>query len=412
MRKKSMEETLARKFYILFCMTLGILMLTAALSAGAEKTTTRTLSNEPHTWRPWTCNGLPASDLKLLGFTLSDANAFKTRLQQIADIFRKAPVWNPPMGVYPHLSGSLLGPPAYIPYAKKLKYHPIAGYIMMGSFKHIGGETLFIMIYVNLMPGGGGVNMLSDDEGEFYEDPVRTADIGGFPTYGDKLIIAKNGRPLWTPISRERYLKAFIAKQRPVAANAERYIAEQQKQYEAFVAPAASSARQAKYKAAIDKMASKGAAAAEHERRYWERDEADMLAVLKRGASHDPKDSSVAGLIAGVKAAEEQLAAMPPAERSGPACLLDAWSDPTMNALVAMGTPKCIPLVGKNPNFFDPQLPRSVPQIIVVARFRDLQKTWKKGRPGENKKGPLDFWTTYEAFRQTDWQKVADQVGR
>jgi len=412
----------------LFLAALAVMMLTALPSPGAQNATTRTLSNEPGTWRPWTCNGLPQSDLKLLGFTQSDVDAFKTRLQQIAEIFRTSPVWNPPMGVDPSLTGSLFGSSTYSPSAKKLKNHPIAGSIMMGSFEHsevirmtgnaeqreryIGDETVHIIFNVNVLPKGGGVNMLSDEEGEFYEELVRTADIGGFPTYGGMLIITKNGRPLWTPVSCERFLKAFIAKRRPDAANAERYIAEQQKQYDAFVAPAASSARQAKYKAAIDKMASKGASAVEHERRYWERDEADLLAVLKRGASRDPKVSPLAGVIVGVKAAEEQLAAMSSAERSRPACLLEDRSNPATSGLVAMGTPKCIPLVGKNPNFFDPQLPRSVPQIIVVYRFRSLEKTWKEGRPDENKKGSLDLWTTYEVFRQTDLQKVADQIGR
>ncbi len=158
------------------------------------------------------------------------------------------------------------------------------------------------------------------------------------------------------------------------------------RQYEAFVAPDAYAARQAKYKAAVDKMASKGAAAVEHERRYWERDEADTLARLKRGASHDPKDSAFAGVIAGLKAAEEQLASMSPADRSGPAYLLEDMRDPTKSGLVAMGTPQCKPLVGKNPNFFDPGLPRSVPQIIVVTRFKSLEKIWK-ARPARPEEG-------------------------
>ena len=402
---------------------LAAILLTAATSLGAQQATMRTLANEPGTWRPWTCGSLSHNDLKTYGLTLSDVNAFKVRLRQIAEIFRSSPVWNPPVGVDPSLSGSLFMPWTASPAARKNL--PIAGTIMMGSFDHyevirgdnepreryVGGETSHIMIDVNMLPKGGGVNMLGDREGEFYEEPARTADIGGFPTYGDVLIMAKNGRPVWTPVSRERFLRAFIAKRRPEAANAERYIADQQRKYEAFVAPDAYAARQAKYKAAVDRMAAKGAAAAEHERRYWERDEADTLALLKRGASRDPEVSVFAGVIAGLKAAEEQLAAMSPADRSGPACLLEDTRDPTKSGLVPMGTPRCKPLVGKNPNFFDPSLPRSVPQIIVVQRFRTLEETWKKGRSDENN-GSLDLWTTYEVFYRTDWQKVADHIGR
>lgn len=411
----------------LFRAVVGVLMLTAVLPAAAQNATSRSLPNEPGKWKPWTVINLSSSDLKLLGFTLPEARAFETRLKQIAEIFRTSPVWNPPMGVDPSLSGMAFGPEHYWPYAKKVAYRPIAGYIMMGSFEHyevirttggqeqheryIGDETMHVMFDVNSLPRGAGVNSLTDADGGLYEQPVRTADIGGFPTYGDLMVITTNGRPIWTPVSRERFLKAFIAKRRPDAANAEQFIADQQMKYDAFVAPEATAARRAKYKAEVDKMASKGAAAVEHERRYWERDEAETLAGLKRGASHDP-DSPGGGVIAGVKAAEEQLAAMPPAERSEPACVLEARNDLTRSGLVAMGTPKCVPLVTQNPNFFDPQLPRSVPQIIVVSSFRTLEKVWKEGRPGENKTGSLDLWTTYEVFRQADWQKVADQIGK
>lgn len=424
-------EPMMKRFTRLFQPLLGMLMLglilPATLAAG-DQTTLRSLPNEPGKWRPWTCGDLSASDLKNLGFSRTDADSFKARLQQIAEIFRLSPVWNPPLGVDPSLSGSFFGPSSYFPYAKKRKGQPIAGIIMMGCFDHyevirttggkeqreheVNGETSHIMVDVNWLPGGDGVNMLSDDEGEFYEEPVRTADIGGFPTYGDRLIVAKNGKPLWKPITRERFLKAFIAKHRSNAANAEIYIAEKQKELDAFIAPAAVAARQAKYKAAIEKMASKGAPAVEHERRYWERDEADNLAALKRGASHNPKENSFAAVIASVKTAEEQLGSMSPAERSAPAAFLEDLKDLSKTGLVPAGTPKSKALVGRNPEFFDPQLPRSVPQIIVIQRFRGLEKTWSKGRPDENENGSLDLWTTYEAFRQADWKKLAEQIGR
>ncbi len=409
-----------------FFTALVVSLLIAATTAGAEDARIQLLAREPGTWRPWTCNGLSKNELKTYGLSMSDVNAFKARLQQIAGLFRSSPGWSPPIGVDPSLSGSLFMPWSASPAAKK--HLPIAGTIMMGSFEHyevirtegdqeqheryVGGETAHIMIDVNALPKGGGVNMLSDKEGAFYEEPVRTADLFGFPTYGDVLVIAKNGRPVWTPVSRERFLKAFIAKHRPEAANAERYIASQQQKYQAFIAPVAYAARQAKYQAAVDKMAAKGPAAAEHERRYWERDEADTLKRLERGGSLDPKDSPFAALIAGVKAAEEQLGAMSPADRSGQACLLQDMRDFTKSGLVPMGTPHCKPLVSRNPHFFDPSLPRSVAQIITAQRFRALEQAWEKGRPDENNNGSLDLWTTYEAFYRTDWHKVADHIGR
>jgi hypothetical protein len=113
--------------------------------------------------------------LKVLGYTLPNARAFEARLRQIAEIFRTSPVWNPPMGVDPALTGMAFGPDAYTsPFTKKLTYGPIAGYMMMGSFEHfevirtiggqeqherqVGDETSHIIFDVNALPRGAGVN--------------------------------------------------------------------------------------------------------------------------------------------------------------------------------------------------------------------------------------------------------------
>lgn len=69
----------------------------------------------------------------MLTAVLPDARAFETQLKQIAEIFGTSPIWNPPMGVDPSLNGGVLGPAEYSPYAKKLPYRPIGGYIMFGQ---------------------------------------------------------------------------------------------------------------------------------------------------------------------------------------------------------------------------------------------------------------------------------------
>jgi hypothetical protein len=412
---------------IRFRSVVSLLLLLTVLPARAEQTS-RFLLNEPGTWKPWTFN-LAASDLKLLGMTAADGKTFETRVKQIGDIFRASPIWSSPIGVDALITGSAGFPGNYTAYVKGLvKYRMIAGYLLMGSFEHyeiihqtggketrehgVGDETLLIVFDVNRLPRGAGINNLSDAVGTIYEQPKRTADIGGFPTYGDLLVVATNGRPVWVPAPRERFLKAFIATHKPDALNAELYITEQQKQLNAFLDPAAAAARQAKYKAAVDKLASKGADAMEHERRYWERDEADTLATLKKGASHDPKENPIARVITGRKAAEDELAAMPPAERSGPACLAADRGNNTNSGLVAMGTPGCIPLVVHNPDFFDTTLPPNMPQILTAGQFRDLERVWKKGRPTESTDGNLGVWTAYEAFVKADWQKIASLIGK
>jgi hypothetical protein len=172
-------------------------------------------------------------------------------------------------------------------------------------------------------------------------------------------------------------------------------------------------ARQAKYAAAVAKVAAKGdAAATEHERRYWERDEADARTALEKGKSRDPKVSHNAAILAGLEAGEKQLAAMTPAARAAQACYADPGGDGLKLPVLPAGSAGCQPLVGRNPDFFDTTLARSVPQIVVVSRFLALESAWKLGRAGAATHGGLDLWTTYEVLRQTDWRKIADTLGR
>ncbi len=395
-------------------------LLGAALLAG-QQGTLHFLSDEPGTIRPYRFETFSANDLRRLGATATDAKAFESRVKELADVFRNSPVWNPPKGV-----DVLVSAQGAVPSTAR-KNQPLAASMLAGSFEHlqikeangtlgekfVAGETLFVMVDVNMLPTAGRtIASLGDDGGPFLNAPARTGDMGGFPVYGDLLVITAPGRDLWAPVSRERYLKAFIVKRRPEAANADAGIADQQKKLDAFLTPEATRARQEKYKAAVEKLASKGEAAMEHERRYWERDEADSLAALKKGASRDPKVSRQAATIAGLKAAEDDLAAMPPAQRGEPACFVDASADPSKSGLVAAGTSGCAPVSTMNPAFFDPQAPRSAIQIVTVSRFGDLVSDWKKGRPAAGSTGgKLDSWTTYEMLRTTDWKKVADLLG-
>jgi len=394
---------------------LTSLFAAAALLTG-QQGTLRFLSDEPGTIRPYGYEALSAAELRRVGASTADARAFEALVKQVADVFRNSPVWNPPKGV-----DVLVSAQASVPSTVR-KNQPLAAGLLVGSFEHlqireadgtlgrkfVAGETTLVVVNVNMLPTAGSpIASLADDAGPFLKAPARTAEMGGFPVYGDLLVITAPGRQLWEPVSRERYLKAFVAKRRGEAAQAEIYIADQQKKLDAFLTPEATAARQAKYKAAVDKLASQGAAAMEHERRYWERDEADALAALKKGASRDPKISRQAATIAGLKAAEDDLAAMPLALRAEPACYVDASADPLKSGLVAAGTTGCAPVVAMNTAFFDARASRSAIQIVTVSAFSNLERNWKKGRPAAGTTdGSLDDWTTYEVLRTTDWKKI------
>jgi hypothetical protein len=400
--------------------------LAVVVLLAGQQGTLRTLSNEPGKWHPWSFQGGDPSpgELRRLGATAADVTAIRTRIKQVADILHATPVWVTPMGVDAHLSGSVSAP--IVPGAQP--YQPLAGSILFGSYEHfeiaqgaepyehtVAGETLLISIDFNHVPifHSGGI-LLKDDRGEFAREPQRSPDLVGFQNYRDLIVIATNGRPLTVPVSRERFLKAFIAKRRGEAALADTYIADQQKKLDEFKKPEAAAARQAKYAEKVAAVAAKsGAQAADHERKYWERDEADTLRDLTKGASRDPAVSRQAAIIAGLKAAEDQLAAASPDDRQKQACYVDSAADPSKSGLTPMGTPGCGPLISQNLEYFDPKLPRSVIQIITASQFGEAEKIWHKGRPAAGStSGSLDMWTTWEAFRTADWKTIVDMIGK
>jgi len=219
----------------------------------AQQGELRILANEPGKWRPWSFSGAAPSpgELRRLGATAADVAAIQARIKGVADVLHAAPVWLSPMGVDAHLSGSVSAPIVL----STQPYQPLAGYILMGSFEHfeiaqgkepyehaVAGETLLMSIDFNVVPSFRGGVPLKDDRGEFTREPQRASDILGFARYGDLLVIATNGRPLWIPVSRERFLKAFIAKRRGEAALAEASIADQQKKLDEFKKPESAAA--------------------------------------------------------------------------------------------------------------------------------------------------------------------------
>jgi hypothetical protein len=399
----------------------GVVVLAALHSTvSAQQGTLKTLPDDPGIVKTPAPQSFSAAEFGKLGATAADARTFQARVQAIADAIRAVPVWNPVRGV-----DGLLSITADADRVAAGRYRPLAAYMLVGNFDHfvivedgrerdkqVAGETSLVMITVNSLPQPGRTR-LTDAAGDMFEAPARTGEFGGFPAYGDAFVVTPSTRPTSVPVPMERALTAAIAQRRKEAATAEAYIAQQERLYAAFIAPDAVAARQKKYADAVAKVAAKGdAAATEHERRYWERDEADNRAALEKGKSRDPKVSHNAAVVAGLKAAEDQLAAMTPAARAGQACYADTGGDGLRLPVTPAGTAGCQPLVGKNPDFFDTTLPRTVPQIVVVSRFLELENVWKLGRAAAATRGSLDQWTTYEVLRQTDWRKIAGTLGR
>jgi hypothetical protein len=117
--------------------------------------------------------------------------------------------------------------------------------------------------------------------------------------------------------------------------------------------------------------------------------------------------------------AERRLAALTPADSAAPACYLPAPQEKGRYAirgriLPAGADPLCQPLVMQNFDYFDPKLPRHVPQILTVLDFgRCFQpgpgelRPYPLPAPGHSAAPPQGCFRHVPMWEALDWSRVA-----
>ena len=162
-------------------------------------------------WLPWTDDHL---DQEGLDAALVDGQ--RKLLTELSEPFMSLKVLNPPPGVeaMPHRS---IG-------EKQEMGEPVAGArfiirIFHPTYEEAGESSAKVEVFVNnLLPlfygiGGGEIK---DDGGSMFLEPSRVGELGGAAVYWsgrprDCIAVFKaNERPLWLPVSQERYLRAQI----------------------------------------------------------------------------------------------------------------------------------------------------------------------------------------------------------
>lgn len=183
-------------------------------------------------WLPWSDDHLDQS-----GLDASVVTAQHKLLTQLAQPFKLLDVLKPPFGVEvrPHRNiGQRLQMGEPVVGAKLLIqiFHP--------TYKEAGESSAGVKLFVNnLFPlfygiGGGGIK---DDAGPMFFKPVHVGKLGGANVYWsgrprDCLVVYRaHQKPLWKPVSRERYLRAQIQTLEGNIEDARRkFMAEQQAQ--------------------------------------------------------------------------------------------------------------------------------------------------------------------------------------
>jgi hypothetical protein len=385
---------------------LGVMVLLAAIGGAVPVwSQTRHLPDAPGTWKPWkplsTTTG--GGGIKEQAATPALVKAFEGELLALNAILRRATGVAAPVGfsveTWGHLAGYHLSEQAPgQPAAGKL---PIAGGLTFGAFpifeyerngktiREDTGETALQSFLVNQIGSGtidrGTVADWGALDTDAFQKPMRQGEIGGLPLYGDGLIIARDPEALWTPLPQRDALDLVVKARKVPVQEFEESLAKYTAELAVVRDPAyrAKRVKEAQETAALAKMPNPQAFVKQIEDSIGV-EEASLLKEL------DPTKGTGKSLADAKRALSEVtdwIAQLSPAQLAAPSCY--AAKGATLRArFPAVGTAGCQPLVRPNYGYFNPALPRSAPQVVIITPIARCFNTADKYNIDANSPSP------------------------
>ncbi len=400
-------------------LTLGVTLVAATSVLYAQGST----APPPAPWvadldKPMTVEGSATSSLPFLNqvhpdprgkVTAAQAKAWEKRLRAIESFLEATPILKSPRGFYPRPTGFVdwLGMGPYLDHPTTA---PLVGGVTVFAFdprvvtvdKGVpklkpGADAPGLRVELNYIYLPGGEPWMHDSRGEFSRLPIDGYHEG-FPIILDSLVVTRDGKLPFLPVSRERALTAFVAHHARARAETTTRIATARAAYEAALQPGAVAKRRATRDAEL--AAIRDAKTREVQRGKLEAWEKSDLEKLRKAANPDLDKDPGYTVLRALKDAEHQLATMTPAARARPAWLARPTHDFEAGFFVHLVEDgQGDALVEIDPQYFDPEKPRDTPRI---AWIRNLQKHAQAGSWGANARALLVL------FQQVDWRRFAD----
>lgn len=396
-------------------LTLKILLLLGVVaSLGAQPIY---LVNEPGRWKPWQFTAIGPARAER-GATPAEVKAFEAKLLELREFVRKVPGIAQPVGfsvlVFGHLD-SYTAPSPDQPRGKQL---PLAGAMSFGAFaifeysrngqmvREDGGETALLQLNVNALDanliGDGRPSEWQDVETDAFVMPRSHGEYAGFPRLGQNIIVKKRAQSITTPLSLEGALKLLITARETARTTMRDANKRQQAEFAQWQTPAARASRKQGYEQASQSLKDGGKFAAQ-----MQAQEPELEAIFRENLS--PNGASGKGLRAAEDAyseAQGYLVSLTTAQRAAPACY-DSHGRGLRERFGTNASTNCAALVRPNWAYFDPKLPRSAPQLIVIASF-DRCLDDSKGIPGN----PSGCVANRKVVEGLDWAAVLNWLDR
>jgi len=365
-------------------------------------------SGETGRWFPWDNQyGRVRGTFERGGIGKAEGEAWDRQLRAIADFLKAAPVLASatPQGFYPEMYGHI-GVLDAGGFDARPKQAPLVGGVTLYAWPPRdvrvdahgrpklapGAHNVSFRLELNYVYPPRGGAWMADAQGEF--GPLETqGEFKGFPLIANSLVLTRDGRLPFTPVTQERALQAFIAwHERQTVGQEAQIAAQRRKAYEDFVSPEGRAKRQAAIEAeargvhpTMSEQARRRAEAIDRRR------EQDLLAEANRGPS--PAMRALAE-------AKDRLQSMSASERAAPAWLLRSRGQEVLE-LAPQGTPGALPLVAFDPTFFDPKQARSTLRVALVRELHNVADCAQRGVAA--------CGIYLQLLQQTDWRAFADR---
>ena len=351
-----------------------VLLVTAVTTTLAQ---IRYLPDAPGTWKAWVFTAYPDHRREVAAQPL-EVRAFEKQLLGLNAIIKSTPGFAAPVGFSVETAGNLqlesyqqsVG--ANRPAAAR---RPLPGSFNFGAYgvhetaagvRDDTGETAQLLFFVNQLElplffdAANSVPEFEHVEADVVLLAKPETDLFGMPRYGNTIVLKKSAAPIWAAVPLGEVLDLAVLGVQARLASRRDVVARLQKGYDDLTDPAKRAKRIAEIKAIapmskdpnyLDKMMKADAAVAASAEKTM------------RGPITDA-EKEVAAVERELATAQAAAAALPAADRAAPACYASQDRISRFQRAPAAG---CVPLIRPNWALFNPALPRSAPQILVIG---------------------------------------------
>jgi hypothetical protein len=365
------------------------------------KSQSRMLPEAPGTWKPWKPFAAIASARQEQSATAALVKAFESELLALNAILRRATGVASPVGfsveTWGHLAGYRVA--AHAPGQPAAGGLPLAGALTFGAFpifeyersgktiREDTGETALQQFLVNQIGRGvidrGNVAEWSALDTDAFLKPMPRGEIAGLPRYGDGLVIARDPEGLWTPLSQRAALDLVTTARQLVV----REVEESARVSTARLAVV----RDPAYREKRLKEAQQGAATMPNPQAFLKQIEASIAveeqSLVKELSPTGGTGKSLADAKRALSEVVDWIAELSPAQLAASACYAPTGTTLRTRFPTAPSA-ACHPIVRPNYGYFNKALPRSAPQVLIIAGIARCFDTADKANRDANSSSP------------------------